>query len=90
MLPLQAAFLDRLLKNGLTHLAGALQFRSFSIGVRAPVTYRPVRTNVLNQPQPSCVHAELRCDQAPGKLDVDHARRVDGGLSAWEAEVIYG
>ncbi|AYC38585.1 hypothetical protein DWG14_02815 [Streptomyces griseorubiginosus] len=85
VLLLQAALIDRLLQHSLTDSASVLQIRSLSVGARAPVTYRPVRTNVLNQPQPSCIHAELKCDQATRKLDVDHQRRVGAGLSAWEA-----
>lgn len=90
MLLLQTALVDPLLQHGLTHLANVLQIRSLSVSSRAPVTYRPVRTNTPNQPQPSCVHAELQCDQAPRELDVDHARRAGTGRSAREAASICG
>lgn len=87
MLLLQAAVVDSLLKHALAHLASVLQIRSFNIGVRAPAAYRPVCTNMPNQPQPSLIHAELQCDQAWRQLDVSHVRRVGAEQSAWEAAI---
>lgn len=90
MLPFQAALLDCLPKCGLTRFAGLLQSCSLSVDVRAPPTYRPVHTNMLDHPQSSEIHAELQSDQGLRKLDVDHERRVDARTSAWEAKVIKG
>lgn len=63
MLPYEVALLDCLPKCGLTRFTDLLQSRSLSVGVRAPVTYRPVRTNMLDHPQPCGIYAELQSDQ---------------------------
>lgn len=80
MLLFQPALLYRLPKCSFTRFTSALQFRSLGIDVRAPVTYRPVRTNVLDHPQPSGKYAKLLSDQDLRKLDGDHEQRVDAGL----------
>jgi hypothetical protein len=85
MLSFQVAVLDCLPKCGLTRFTCPLQSGSLSVDVRVPVPYGPVRTNVFDHPQASCIHAELQSDPGLRKMDVDHERRVDARLSAWEA-----
>lgn len=76
----QPALLYRLPKCSLTRFTSALQSRSLIIDVRAPVTYRPVSTNVLDHLQPSGKYVKLQSNQGLRKLDGDHEQRVDAGL----------